>query len=214
MMDFDHFVEYLVGNYHKGLPGEDAQSVMSPLGRPSIKRALEGYSGLVKESAVLLCIHPMADSYGFTLMERNSYNGHHSRQISLPGGKKEEHDQSLSETALREFQEEMGVELNHVDLVGALTPVFIPPSGFYVEPYLAYSKTELNYNPDKTEVSSLIHVDFWEFINEVPIESSYFSSGNGSYTIKAPSFIISNHKVWGATAMILAEFKSLCKRFV
>ena len=196
-----------------GLPGSEAQDLMSPRGRTSLEKAMNDHPKPILESAVLLCLYPKMERPHFVLMERNCYSGPHSGQISLPGGKKETHDVDLRATALREFEEEIGVSKSEIDIVGNLTPVFIPPSSFFVQPLLAYSHQQLKITPDPVEVCSILEVDLIDFMADPRVVQESFISGNRNYTIKAPAFNINGHKVWGATAMILSEFLALSKRW-
>ena len=91
-------------------------------------------------------------------MERNTYNGHHSGQISFPGGRKEDYDIDLEATALREFQEEMGIKLSPQNVIGEMSELYIPQSNFYVKPYLVCSEASIEFAPEKKEVRALLPI--------------------------------------------------------
>ena len=211
-MNFRDFIRDLKSEIEFRLPGEEAHQLMFPLGRYSRDLAMKRYPKEIKESAVLLCLYPNKEKVEFTLMLRNSYKGVHSRQISLPGGKVESIDKNFSDTALREYEEEMGVNRKGIEMLGDLTALFIPPSGFFVQPLVGCLTEKPAFEPDSTEVQEIIHADVEDLLKlEIRNEKVLSSSNNVPTT--APAFKINDHVVWGATAMILSEFRELCKRF-
>ncbi len=162
-----------------------------------------------KESAVLALIYP--DKKGDAMMVfilRKSYDGHHSGQIAFPGGKIENVDKSLYDTALREANEEVNVTIDDVRHIKDLTSVFIPVSNYMVYPFLAYTNKMPYFIKDPTEVDDILQFPVSQIINNalVPIQKEYFGK---SYTLNA--FKIDDYLIWGATAMILAEIRELLK---
>jgi 8-oxo-dGTP pyrophosphatase MutT (NUDIX family) len=125
-INFSSFISSLKHQFELDLPGEQAQYKMAPLGRPPKELAVY-FAKKVKQSAVLILLYPDDGEIKTVLMERNSYNGVHSKQISFPGGKTEPEDSSFAVTALREFEEEVGVARSEITIVGELTELFIPP---------------------------------------------------------------------------------------
>ena len=142
------------------------------------------------------------------LTERMTYNGVHSGQVSLPGGKFEHGDADLASTALRECYEEIGV--TEIDILGKLTPLFIPVSNFLVHPYIGVSKIKnpLMKNQER-EVKTILRVNIHDLLNDNIIKQG--SINVGEMKIKTPWFEVENLKVWGATAMILSELKEVMK---
>ena len=145
----------------------------------------------------------------FLLTQRASYNGTHSAQISFPGGKVEDKDINLQETALRETFEEVGIEEKHITIIRKITDVFIPPSNFLATPFIGFSTTKpiikINHEVDHTfdvKLSDLLNDENISIIN---ITTSYANK------IDVPCFKLNNYIVWGATAMILNEIKELLK---
>ena len=143
------------------------------------------------------------------LILRNSYNGVHSAQISFPGGKFEEQDISLEKTAIRETFEEIGIQ--KIEVVKQLTDVYIPPSNFYVQPYIGILENTPKFNKQDNEVQEIIEVFLHDFMNDASIINTLVET---SYLIKVqvPAYKLNNHIVWGATAMILSEIKDLLKK--
>lgn len=212
--DFEELIDLLRIQLSQPLPGLQAQRIMAPVGRPDINRAMTEYQGDIKKSGVLLTLLKLESEITFTLMKRNSYDGHHSDQISIPGGRFEPEDQNLEATALREFEEEMGIPRNKLNSIGRLSPVFIPPSGYYVEPYIAFSERAPNFKIDPKEVEEVLSIPIRDLLNENLKTTAHVQTSPKGFEMKAPAYILGGHIVWGATAMILAEFEWICKRLI
>ena len=185
----------------KGLPGEKAHAKMLPEGR------MATFSYSHKESAVLLLLYLKSNSWFIILMKRKEYDGHHSGQISFPGGKKNPLDKSLLQTALRETKEETGVDASGSIIAGALSPVHIPVSGFVVHPFIAVLDYPPVFLPDINEVQYLIEVPLNTLIEPSVFKTKKMQIRNTELNV--PYFDIQNEVIWGATAMILNEFLDL-----
>lgn len=146
-----------------------------------------------------------------TLILRNTYNGVHSNQISFPGGKMEDSDVDLKDTAVRETVEELGVDKNLIRVIRPITKVYIPPSNFIVQPFISIYNGKPFFNPDLEEVSLIIHPSLEDLL-KLQIVQSAISIKNKETIV--PSYIIDNHIVWGATAMMINEFIDLFKEMV
>ena len=155
----------------------------------------------------MIYCYPKKEKTYFSLIKRSNYSGVHSGQISLPGGKFDKNDSSLKETALRECGEELGINIDLKKDLFALTPLYIPPSNFIVTPYLAYENFYPKFNPDSREVALHIEISIEE-LKKLKIENKFLRNEyRNEYSI--PCYIYKRHIIWGATAMILSEFKSL-----
>lgn len=164
-----------------------------------------------RKAAVMMLFYPKQNQAHLVLIVRNSYPGVHSSQIAFPGGKVEDVDNSMQETALRETFEEVGIPADKITVVREFSDVYIPPSNFMVSPFLGYSEEELQFIPDPSEVAGIIELslkDFLDDVNEVVkrMATSYTSD------IDVPSFKVGEYIVWGATAMMLSELKEVLKR--
>ena len=209
-MDFQYFLEYVPNLAEAKLPAMEAHIKMAPIERiESLKNiALESKNPRV--AAVMMLFYPKNGITHLVLIVRNSYEGVHSGQIAFPGGKFEIGDQDFSWTALRETQEEVGVNPAMIDVVKPFTEVYIPPSNFMVHPYLGICKEEICFVLDPTEVSSIIELPLSVFLNdEILIEAKMATSY--AKEVNVPAFNIEGHVVWGATAMMLSELKDVLK---
>jgi 8-oxo-dGTP pyrophosphatase MutT (NUDIX family) len=201
------FIEDLKTQLSQPLPGIEAQFEMAHVNREKIR-----YDELTtlnyKSSAVLLLLIKRGQEFFIPLTERHTYIGAHSGQISLPGGKKEDTDADLTQTALRECHEEIGI-IENIHLIGALTPVYIPVSKFRVNPYVAvFDGEEPEYKINVDEVKSLLELNINDLKDPALVKETYIEPAPG-LKIKTPYFDVQGHIVWGATAMILNEFKKL-----
>lgn len=194
----------------KSLPGADAQYKMSSNGR---KNKVSDTFGTKphKVGAVLILLYPHKNGIYFPLTQRHQYEGVHSGQVSLPGGKAEPFDLDASHTALRETEEEIGVSRHHVEVLGKLTDLYIPPSNFLVHPYIGFAESRPEMVKDDREVAELFETDLHTLLNDDIVGETTISVGNG-YRIKTPYFNINGKVVWGATAMILSELKETLRK--
>ena len=207
-MTLNQIVELIDSKTDAGnLPGPNAQYAMSSIGRKS--RVLSEFGKKEhKKSAVLILLYEKNSKVYFPLTQRRSYKGVHSGQVSLPGGKLEVDDIDLSHTAIRETHEEIGINKNQIQLVGQLTDLYIPPSNHHVHPYVGFLDDIPNFTKDDYEVEELLETPLENLLDDSIISETKINIGNG-LRIKTPYFDLHNRVVWGATAMILNEFKEL-----
>lgn len=190
------------------LPGECEQMRMAPYNRLS-RQVAQKVNPNPKLSAVLILIYEGEKELETLLMLRNTYNGTHSAQVSFPGGKKEESDNTLKHTALRETFEEVGVHPETIEVLGNLSELYVPPSGFLIHPYVAICKESPRFTPNPNEVKELIHMPL-RFLFEVErCKTGKIPVGISKIRLKVPYYDVHGHVVWGATAMILSELKSI-----
>lgn len=161
----------------------------------------------LRRGAVLVLIYPKEASWHFALIERPEYDGVHSKQIALPGGKMDIEDRDLVFTAFRETEEEIGVNRNDIFLLSALREVYIPPSNFLVSPFVGLLDYTPQLVPEEREVASIIEVPLLSFVQEQQMTRSKVNIAVNPYQIDVHGFRIAQHFVWGATAMILNEFR-------
>jgi 8-oxo-dGTP pyrophosphatase MutT (NUDIX family) len=196
------------------LPGRAVQFTMSSIRRIRELFEFADQSKAVK-SSVLILLYPSGTegSIHIVLTLRPTYEGIHSGQISLPGGKFEITDADLCATALRETREEIGIDLPDVKMIGKLSELYIPPSNYIVQPFIGYSEKPLAFTPNTKEVEKIIEVGLSDLLDDRNIKKRHFLVRNGA-RIFAPCYIIDGNRIWGATAMILSEFKEIAKRVI
>lgn len=187
------------------LPGIFAHKKLAPSYRPTELPGLEVIEKAKKAATLLLLYFKNKEAY-FVLIQRVSYKGVHSGQIAFPGGKQEATDADFEETALRETEEEIGVLQKDVEIIGKLSNIYIPPSNFYVYPYIGFYKgKDINFSPQLTEVAKVIEVPLKELLKENVIQNIDVTVKNDS-KMTVPAFVLPQCTIWGATAIILSEF--------
>ncbi len=190
------------------LPGLASQFKMAPDGRftPDYNPTPAG----ARRAAVLILLHENEDRIHIPLIVRADNGAPHSGQIALPGGAYEEPEEYPVETALREAREETALPRERVDVLGKITPLFIPVSNFSVYPVIGCSRGELELKPDFEEVQEIRWIDLQELLSTP--QTGFFMSRSAGRHIQAPYFASSAGKIWGATAMILIEVAEIIRR--
>lgn len=210
MLDAD-FIEILKNRVNTGLPGEEAQLKMAPVHRKPL--AFYGKNtDTATRSAVLLPLFRMNGELSTLLIKRQG-GGIHASQIALPGGKCEPEDIDVTATALREAQEEVSILPADVTVIGSMTPVYIPPSHYIVTPVIGWYEGETNFRSCEREISELYIIPLKVFSDKSRIIVGDFTMHTGQKT-EAPAYRLDQGLLWGATAMIFAEFTELCKDLI
>jgi 8-oxo-dGTP pyrophosphatase MutT (NUDIX family) len=209
-MQFDDFLKYTPKILNVELPATNAHAKMVPSFRQELIDKTDFTKISPKKAAVMMLFYPKNSQTHLALILRTSYNGVHSSQIAFPGGKVEDEDASLEQTALRETYEEIGIHPVNVNVIRAFTEVYIPPSNFMVFPFLGYSTTELQFELQTDEVAGIVELPLKEFMDDTILA---INTMNTSYAgnIEVPGFNVNGHFVWGATAMMLSELKETLK---
>ncbi len=205
-MYLDEFYKLMPQLLQAPLGGIEAQFKLAPAYRSKYDLDIIK-SSQPKQAAVLILLYPdIENKIRFVLTKRPDYSGDHANQISFTGGKKSILDTDLSATAMRETEEEIGIQIKRSQIFKTLTEVYIPPSNFLVQPYLALVSETPIFKPNY-EVEKILTPFLSELINPKIIQQDV-SSKNGIIR-KSHGFILENEFVWGATAMILSEIKDL-----
>jgi len=211
-MNFQEVIHAIEFELLKPLPGRDIQLRMSSMQRLREMTNQSQIDNAVK-SSVLILFYPgsQENEISIVLIQRPSYEGVHGGQISLPGGRSEESDTDLRETALRESKEEIGIDPKKIITIGSLTELYIPPSNYLVLPFLGYASERPVFIPDPKEVAGIIEIKLKDLLIESNIRYKDINVRPG-LSVYGPCFEIDTHTIWGATAMILSELKEILKR--
>jgi len=189
------------------LPGPAAQVRLTPPYR--VEQLYQAPPADARPAGVLIVLYPLSGALCFPLTRRTEDVEKHKGQISLPGGAQEA-GESLLDTALRETREEIGVAVDPAAVLGSLSPVYIPPSGFLITPYVAALPERPRFQVMDNEVAELIEVPLAALFEPAAVRRETWSVRG--IQAEVPFFQIGPHKVWGATAMVLSEFAAVIGR--
>ncbi len=208
-MKFSLFEQAITKLQNEKLGGLDAQFKLAPSSRkPYLKEMIVDESA--KKSAVLALFFPNENKKTeLVLTLRANYKGTHASQISFPGGKFENADKNLKNTAIRETNEEIGINPSEIVIFKQLTNVYIPPSNFLVTPFMGV----ITYPPTfklNNEVAKIVKVNLPELLSETCITTTKVTTSYAT-KMKVPCFMLNKTIVWGATAMMLSEIRELLK---
>lgn len=206
-MKFDIVLKHLSDALKQPLPGKAGQLSMAPLPVDEDRFAMMEPPN-ARKGAVLLLLYPDAEGCMVPFIKRSIYEGIHAGQISLPGGKWEPSDASLEYTAQRETEEEIGVQIESIRILGRLSRLYIPPSNYLVEPFVGYVESKPEFSPDPREVDRVVTCSFAHLIHRSTRKRKDIIVRKNHH-LSAPYFDIDNEVVWGATAMILGELLHL-----
>lgn len=190
------------------LPGQQAHDIFraTPVGD---EKPIFNHTAPPKPGAVMILLYQDEGIIKFPLIKRPEYSGAHSGQVSFPGGKAEYGEDAI-QTALRECEEEIGVNQDQLTVLGKLSDFFVIPSNFLVTPIIASIPHKPSFVPDPFEVSHIIEARVSDLAADHPVKRKEILAA-GKYRMMAPHFEIENEIVWGATAMMLNEFRVILK---
>jgi len=206
MLKIETLIENFKAHRAKGLPGETAQNEM--LAKPHSKISFGKSEEHATPSAVLILLIPKRNDTHFVLTKRTNQVQHHKGQISLPGGKWESGEQ-LYETATRETEEEIGVLAKNIIFISELTPLFVKATGYMIHPFIGYICKTPALKPCQNELKDVFTVPVTDLLNPKNRQIEQWQIRNTP--VDVPFFKFGTNKVWGATAMILSEFKHYLK---
>lgn len=202
-------LKYILAESVETLPAWEAHEKLSPPYRERYDIEMIKRTNPRVASVLILLYENDFGDVEFPITMRVSYDGAHSHQFSLPGGQFEEQDISLDQTAIRETGEELGIFEEEIEVIKQLTEIFIPPSNFIVYPFIGTYRETPVFNPDESEVEYVIPLDLEAFLNAEP---ETFEKEFAGLKVDIPGYNIGDDEfIWGATAMILEEFKVIIK---
>lgn len=211
-MDFNIFEQRISKIKELPLPGEISHYKMTPEVR--VKEFLEGkiVRKNPRKAGVMALFYPDRKNRTHLLcILRKTYEGVHSNQVALPGGKVENEDIDIEMTALRETHEEVGVDPTDVEVVCKLSEVYIPPSNFEVQPFVGLYRKPKPFKIQESEVESLLEISLMDFLEDLNMVTKTLTTSYAK-EIDVPAFKLNDYIVWGATAMMLSEIKDLLKQ--
>jgi len=211
-MTFQDFEKRIVKIVNLELPGETVQHKMAPIERIQELKNKAVKKNVSRKAGVMALFYPAEDNETYLiLILRKTYKGVHSAQVGFPGGKIEPEDSSIEETALRETEEEVGVPRKLISVIKKLTEIYIPPSDFFVQPFIGTTSKTPKFIPQEDEVEALIEVSLKHFMDDAVLVTKTLTTSYAT-DIDVPAYLLNNHIVWGATAMMLSEVRELLKQ--
>jgi len=187
------------------LPGLKAQMRMITKPRPGNK-VYQQVEDTSLKAGVLVLLYPWRNQLHLVLTWRTARVDFHQNQVSFPGGRQEK-GESFEETALREAQEELNIIPESIRILGRLTPLYIPPSNYCIYPIVAATSIRPDFRPFAHEVAEVIEVPLDHLRDPQNIRREGWTYKGAP--IEVPFYAFQEHKIWGATAMVLAELVEL-----
>lgn len=210
-MSFDELVISLSARLAKPLPGSKAHEPMRAVFTGAVRPNFE-HKVPPKPGSVLILLYQEDDVIKFPLIKRTEYPGAHSGQVSFPGGKAELNEDAY-QTALREGEEEIGVKQADIKVLGRLSDFFVIPSNFMVAPIVACIDYPPVFRPDQHEVVRILSGSLDDLVKDDAIHQKEIVAA-GKFQLMAPHFEIEGEVVWGATAMMLNEFRMILRETI
>ena len=203
-MLFEEAIQKLERRLSAELPGAPAQDRLAPIPR---RNWPPGFNpARVRHAAGLLLLFPEHDQAHIVLTVRADSLGRHSGQVSLPGGVVDP-GETYEQAALREAHEEVGLSVGAARVLGALTPIDIPVSGFRLHPIVAVASARPSLTPSDGEVARILYVPIEDLLDASRLRA--VERVRDGLALSVPAFHVAGAEIWGATAMVLAEFLTL-----
>jgi 8-oxo-dGTP pyrophosphatase MutT (NUDIX family) len=188
-------------------PGLIAQLGMTPNPRPGHQVYYEVEDTSLKAS-VLVLFYPREGNLHLVFTRRTDNVDFHKGQISFPGGRLEA-GEGLEQAALREAQEELEIDPDSVRILGMLTPLYIPPSNYCIYPVVALTESRPDFRPSQIEVAELLEIPLDHLLSPQNVRREMWAIMGAD--VEVPFYAFGEHKIWGATAMVLAELLEMIK---
>ncbi len=201
-------LEALKDKLHAPLPGISGQQEMMPSYRNAV--SLEDIAPLKpRKAGVIIHIFQGPQEVEVLYMKRPVYDGMHSAQISFPGGEVEDVDEDLMATAFRECEEEVNLKPSEQEFFRAMSWLYIPPSNFYVEPFITLGTSSPKVELDPREVDRVFSIPLSKLIDGSLVQTTTIDTAYG--TLLVPAYHWDGEIIWGATAMMTSELVALLR---
>ena len=204
------FINQLKHQLNQPLPGPEAQYKMAH----AVRHSYPPPPPTATIACVLALLYPKELDWHTVLIQRivNDRHDRHSGQISFPGGRYETSDGSYENGALREAEEEVGLDPQQVEIIGQLTDLYIPVSNFLVYPFVGISQQEQQFVPQPTEVQGILEVPIPHLLHKETIQTTNLRLSNQLTLQNVPFYNVQGKIVWGATAMMLSELLEILEK--
>ncbi len=209
-MTFDSFLHKIPEIKQLEPFGLPAQELMLPTQIHNLTPLNEDLQTYARHSAVMMLLYPKAKQMVVLLIQRALSKGIHSGQIGFPGGGFEAQDKDLKQTALRETQEELGIEPSSIHEIKAFTKLYIAASNYVVQPFFGIMNHTPIINKNESEVASIIELPLKDLLSNDIVQTAVRSTSYAS-NIDVPAFVYKDSIIWGATAMMLSELRETLK---
>ncbi len=205
---FSRFIQHLKQQLATDLPGNRSHRRMIFEDR----RPRYNAPATAMQAGVMILLYPKDSGIHLIYIKRKAIEGDvHKGQISFPGGKYEIDDFSLKHTAIRETYEEIGVSVPETNIIGALTSLYIPVSNFAVHPFVGFVDEVPDFRLEVAELDDILEVEL-DYIQDPAIIMTKDIPVHPDLVLRnVPYFDLEGHTLWGATAMMTAEFLDLLR---
>lgn len=204
----DPVIQFLKNRLQHPLPGDAVRMQMAP--SPARAQIDDEAILVAKKAAVMILLFKKAAKWHTVFIQRShNENDRHKGQISFPGGAYENNDANFEQTALREAEEEIGIPAKDIELLGRLSMMYIPVSGFVVHPFVGYLNYTPSYLAQESEVAEILEIPLSLLSNPSIKKKKNLTTAHGYELKNVPYFDLSGKTLWGATAMMSNEFLAL-----
>ena len=210
-MNFDELTRFLEKRLQMSLPGGLAHNRMKPKMADGAPLKMKPATPPRKGGVLILLFEENGIAH-FPLIQRPNYDGIHSGQMALPGGRFEESDGDQFQTALRETEEEIGVDMKRVEIIGNLSEFFVAASNYMVLPVIGKIDYKPDFIPEPREVDDIVTPPVHHLIDPDRFKTKEMVVRNG-FRLQSPYFDLEGRTVWGATAMMLSELVEVLKEY-
>ncbi len=206
-----NFYDNLLISFNRPLPGEVAQNLMAPQNSKDYRIPLPNH----KIACVVILLHFYENQHFITFIQRAQSHPEdkHAGQISFPGGKLDPSDISFQDCALRELEEELGIDSSNVKILGQLTPLYVYVSNFLVYPFVGFVEKKPIYTPQVSEVADVLEIPL-NYFSKPHISKIKTIEVHNRTLENTPYYDLNGHILWGASAMILSEFLEIVRKDV